>query len=134
MMTKEEQNLGLRAHNEWLEQGDSAVVDELFSEDAVIHSRHAPPPLRQGREGIRAYGAALQQAFPGLRFENEAVIGDENGEFVAIIYKFRGNEHRVLHGNAGGGTGKRVEMGGLTSSASSTGRSASCTWSRTWPD
>ncbi|RKH59292.1 ester cyclase [Corallococcus llansteffanensis] len=109
-MTKKEQNLGLRAHSEWLEQGNSAMVDELFSEDAVIHSRHVPPALRQGREGIRAYGASLQQAFPDLRFVNEVVADDENGEFVAIIYKFRGTNTGSFMGLPA--TGKRIEMGG----------------------
>jgi steroid delta-isomerase-like uncharacterized protein len=51
------------------------LVDELFARDAVFHDPVAPGGVARGREDIKAFFAAVQQAMPELRFTIEETFG-----------------------------------------------------------
>jgi steroid delta-isomerase-like uncharacterized protein len=61
-----EEDLGRRSHMEFLSQGQSDVVDEIYTPDVVIYGRSIPPDWRHGTEGFKSYGQMLRTAFPDM--------------------------------------------------------------------
>lgn len=108
-MTPEEMKLGYRSHKEWLEPGNSDVVDEIFAEECTVHNSHIPPESQRGREAFKAYGAALKTAFPDLKITHDKVVTEGNQQ--AIRWTFEGTHNGEYYGIPA--TGKRVSITGI---------------------
>lgn len=108
-MTPEEQNLGVRSHREFLEQGLMDVVDEIYSPDARIYNRHVPPDWRTGTEGFKSYGRMLHGAFPDMKIHHDSVVTD--GSYQSIRWSFKGTHLGPIFGVPG--TGKAITLDGL---------------------
>ena len=107
-MTPEEELLGLRSHQEFLEQGRMETVDEIYAPDCVIYGRNVPAEWRHGTEGFKAYGQMLRAAFPDLKISHESTVNQ--GEYQSIRWVFNGTHQGPLFGAPA--TGKAVEMEG----------------------
>lgn len=108
-MTPEEQNLGTRSHREWLEKGDADVVDEIYAEDCVIYNRHVPDHWKRGRDGFKAYGTALYNAFPDIRIVHDSVVTAGNTQFIR--WTFNGTHTGPFFGIPP--TGRAVSIQGM---------------------
>lgn len=96
-----------RVAEEVLNAGDLEAIDELFTEDYVMHDPNVPDDI-EGREGFRAYVRTFRDAFPDLEVEqvDQLVDGDE----VATRFVIRGTHEGELLGIAP--TGRTVTVNG----------------------
>ena len=107
-MTPIEAELGLRSHQEFIEQGRLEVVDEIYTTDCVIHGRNIPVEWRHGTDGFKAYGQMLRTAFPDIRIRHASTV--TQGEYQSIRWIFTGTHNGPLFGMPP--TGKAVTMEG----------------------
>lgn len=109
-MNETEAKLGERSHREWLEKGNSDVVDEIYAEDCVIYNRHVPDEVKRGRGGFKAYGAALFGGFPDMKINHDVVVTEDDGDYQAIIWTFEATHTGEFYGIPP--TGRKVRMSG----------------------
>jgi steroid delta-isomerase-like uncharacterized protein len=107
-LTPVEKELGVRSHQEFLAQGKTEVVDEIYAPDCVIYGRNIPEEWRRGTRGFKAWGEMLRAAFPDLEIVHDSTIND--GQYQAIRWTFSGTHLGPLFGTPA--TGKAVTMEG----------------------
>src|SRR5690349_15326699 len=73
---------------------DYAAIDELFSDDFVLHLPAMPPV--EGREAFKQSLAGLHAAFPNLRFTILELFGE--GDKVAGRWTIEGTHEGALWG------------------------------------
>jgi ketosteroid isomerase-like protein len=61
--------------------GDVSIAPDILGADWIDH---AHPEVR-GPEDVQRAVAQTHAARPGLRFEIEAVLGEEDGELVSVV-------------------------------------------------
>jgi steroid delta-isomerase-like uncharacterized protein len=100
----ENKRLYVRFVDQFFNQRNLAVLDELFHDGAIEHG--VPPGLPPGRAGIRAFYTALIEAFPDLHFEvlEQYAVGD----LVMNRTRMTGTNKGSMMGMPA--TGKRVDV------------------------
>ena len=76
-------NLVRQAAEEIYNKGNYALIDEIVSNDFVIHSLN-PNKEIHGREGARKFAIALRTAFPDIKF----IIKDQFAEGDKVVTHF----------------------------------------------
>jgi len=96
-----------RLFDQAFNQGNLAIVDELFSADLSTHMAGWGMP--GNRLGIKQMIANLRSAFPDMHctIENKIVERDQ----IAALWKFHGTHIGVYFGNRP--TGKTIEVQGF---------------------
>lgn len=97
-----------RIWDEVVENGEMAVVDEVTSDDYVLHTPGAPQPIR-GPEGLKQYKRVLRAAFPDLSVTIEDRIVGEDA--VVDRYTLRGTHEGEFEGVPP--TGNEIELRGI---------------------
>jgi steroid delta-isomerase-like uncharacterized protein len=69
-MNEEETRLVHRSHHEAMIEGNEALIEEIYGEDFVNHSRGLPEYLRHGPESIRQQYRFLRSAFSDMEMES----------------------------------------------------------------
>ena len=101
-----------RLIEEWWNQQNQAVVDEIIDPTFVDHNRPGQPP---GPEGVRQGGVALgtENPFPDSHFIIEAITAED--DMVTVCGTWRGTHQRDWNVPIGvfAPTGKQVSMTAL---------------------
>jgi steroid delta-isomerase-like uncharacterized protein len=96
-----------RHFNQVLNQGQLAVVDEIYSTDYVLDApvrsdgSSQTRSLTQGREQLKQRVTLFRTAFPDIHFSQDDVVGE--GDTVAVRYTFSGTHQGVFAGVMPGG-------------------------------
>ena len=107
-----------RFYEDVIGNGNLALIDELTTDDIVDHEEGLPGQP-SGRKGVKFFVNAMREAFPDVRLKSvEPMMADGNLEAARTIVA--GTHKGELMGVAA--TGKSVEFGPSTSSASRTER------------
>lgn len=96
-----------RVAEEVFNRRDLDAVDELFTDDYVLHDPASPEEIR-GRSGFKAYVRRFHDAFPDLEVEQVDQLVD--GDRVATRFVIRGTHEGELAGVAP--TGSTVTVDG----------------------
>jgi len=107
MSTEENKAIFHRIYEEFLNQGNSDVADELFVTNYVNHS--IPPGQPQGLAGEKQFIATFRTAFPDIQFTIEDLIAE--GDKVVGRVTWRGTHKGELMGIHP--TGKKVTVEGI---------------------
>jgi steroid delta-isomerase-like uncharacterized protein len=102
----ENEATALRWHEEAINEGDLAVIDEIVSPDIIHHAGTFPDGV--GPEAVKTVLGSLA-AFPDVRHTIEQVIATD--EFVVTIWQAEGTQEGEFQGYAP--TGKRVTWTGI---------------------
>lgn len=105
-----------RIFEEVFNQGNLAVVDDVFAPEYVTHiARNGAP---NGPQGVKWWIAMLRTAFPDLHclLEDEIRVGDR----IATHWVMHGTQMGMYLGNLP--TGRRVEIQGLSFARLENGR------------
>jgi steroid delta-isomerase-like uncharacterized protein len=91
-------------------EGNTQVIDEIFSADFVGRDPNDPSQERHGPQGIKQVVGAFRKAFPDLKgtLEEQTAEGDK----VVNRYTGRGTHRGEFLGVAP--TGREVELAGVT--------------------
>lgn len=92
MSIEENKIIVRRLYEEFFNQGNLAVADELIAPNYVNHS--APPQQVPGPEGVKQRSAALRTAFPDFRNTIEDIVAE--GDRVVVRVAARGT-HKGMH-------------------------------------
>ncbi|WP_224334218.1 ester cyclase [Haloprofundus halobius] len=68
-------------------EGDMDVIEELVSEDYVLHDPDWPEEVR-GRDGLKTYAETLREAMSDLSFEYDHMAAE--GDLVAVHFTCSG--------------------------------------------
>ena len=107
MSTEENKAIFHRIYEEFLNQGNVDVADELFVTNYVNHT--IPPGQPQGLEGQKQFIATFRTAFPDVQFTIEDMIAE--GDKMVGRVTFRGTHTGELMGIHP--TGKKVTVEGI---------------------
>lgn len=88
-----------------VEQGELALIDELFDDGFVLHQ----PGGTTRMQGLRAGVTMLRDGFEGLRFELHEVLGD--GDRVAARWTLHGRHIKPVYGMQP--SGREVSQDGM---------------------
>lgn len=88
-------------------EGNSAVIDELFA--ANFHHHNPGVPDGGSREGFKLFNGAFRSAFPDLRLTQDDVIAE--GDKVVTRFTAHGTQQGELQGIAP--TGKPINVTGI---------------------
>ena len=119
MSAEENKAIGRRAFEELWNRGNLDVVDEICTEDYVLHDPAVPEEVR-GPDGLRRYVAMFREAFPDIEFAVEDELAE--GDRVAMRWSAKGTHRGELMGIPP--TGNRVETTGMLIYRVSGGKSA----------
>ena len=100
--------LARRFFEEVASQHNPDLVDELFSEDYVLHD--PGNPMVQDRETFKQFLTGHYAAFPDAKWTVEDVVAE--GDRVVVRWTFTGTHQGELLGIPP--TGKQVSMSGIT--------------------
>src|SRR6266516_4589928 len=84
MSTTENKTLIRRLFNEGFNQGNLAVVDDLFHRDFVDRSTPDQPP---GTQGVKDYIAMVRTGFPDITITIEDLIAEEDKIVVRTTWR-----------------------------------------------
>ena len=101
MSTEENKALIRRVFEEAINQGNTELVDILFSSDFVDHSTSGQAP---GPQGVKAYFAEVHIGFPYLRVSINDIVAE--GDRVVVRTTWQGTQRGVYEGHAP--SGRRV--------------------------
>lgn len=73
-----------RLYEEALQQGNLAIIDQLFAPEFVDHST---PGQVAGPAGVRAYFRAVRSGFPDLQVVLEHMIAEEDYVVVRTVWR-----------------------------------------------
>ena len=105
MNIQQNKTIVVRFNEEFIEQGNEIVFNELVSENVVNHS--APHGMPNGKESMHLFlSSVLQNAFPDLKVEVLDQVGE--GDLVATRKIIRGTHLGELFGISP--TNKTVEI------------------------
>lgn len=96
-----------RVFDEFVNNGDFSIVDEIYSPDMVDHQ--PLPGAPQGREGVKYTIGGLRTGFPDLHVTIEAMSA--HADHVAIHNTWRGTHLGEFIGMPA--TGKTIEFRGV---------------------
>jgi steroid delta-isomerase-like uncharacterized protein len=107
-MSEENKATMRRFVEEWFNQGNLALFDELVSPDFVNHS--APPGVPPTREGWKQLATMFKAAFPDMQLHIEDEIAE--GDQITIRFTAHGTHRGELMGIPA--TGKEINIGGIS--------------------
>src|SRR5258708_11476429 len=93
MSTEDNKALTRRFFQEFWDQKNLSVADELLAADHVDHTPGSPPGLPPGPEGFKQFASVYFAAFPDLRLTIEDIVA-EGAEVVT-----RWTSHATHTGN-----------------------------------
>jgi len=119
MTPQETETLTHRWHLEAIQEGRTALVDEIMTPDVVIHANSTEV---RGVDGAKGLATALKTAFPDVQItHHEALVA---GERVALRWSAEATHGGDYFGTPA--TGKRVRFEGLDLFHISAGQIAEC--------
>jgi predicted ester cyclase len=95
MVIEQQKELVRRVFEQALNQGQLAVIDELFSPAFIDHST---PEQTPGPSGVRAYFTEVRTGFPDLHVSIDLLLTE--GELVALRTTWRGTHLGMYEGIA----------------------------------
>ena len=107
MSTEDNKALVNRYFNAAWNQGNPAVIDDLFA--ANFHHHNPGVPNGGSREGFKQFNSVFRSAFPDLRITQDDVIAE--GDKVVTRFTAHGTHQGELQGIAP--TGKPVTVTGI---------------------
>ena len=110
MSTEDNKALVRRFFQEFWDQKNLAVADELITANHVDHTAGGPPGLPPGPEGLKQFASIYFTAFPDLRITIENMVAE--GDKVVTHWTTRGTHRGELMGIPP--TGKQVTVTGIT--------------------
>jgi len=108
MLTEDNKTLARRVFEEVLNQGNLAVVDELFDANYVGYDPGVPAPIH-GKEGYKQYVRMYSTAFPDSHYTIEDMIAE--GDKVVTRWTATGTHQGTLMGIPP--TGKQATATGI---------------------
>jgi steroid delta-isomerase-like uncharacterized protein len=108
MSAEENKALLRRAVDEFYNQRNLDIIDEVFVDDVIAHE---PDRDLRGTEEVKQYSAAYLDAFPDQSATVEDVIAEDDK--VVLRYTFRGT-HQGETEELGPPTGRQFEVEGIT--------------------
>lgn len=112
-MTALEENKELveRASFDVFTEGDLDIIDELVSDDFVLHDATSPEEPR-GRDALKEYVQTYRDAFSDLDASMDMVVAE--GDVVAVSFTVRGTHTgRLPEAPDLEPTGKEIEIAGM---------------------
>ncbi|MCI0391732.1 MAG: ester cyclase [Acidobacteria bacterium] len=109
MSTEENKTVVRRLIEEFWNQGQLSVADELYSTDAV-HRDPVTPDLGSGPESIKQLRTLYGTSFPDQQFTVDDLVAE--GDKVVLRWTVRGTHQGELMGIAP--TGQQVTVTGIT--------------------
>ena len=94
MSTEDNKEIDRRGFEEVLNQGNMALIDEVYSPDYVDHTPNGPGP---GLEGLKQYFMMYGTAFPDAHYTVEDQIA-EGGDKVVTRWSVHGTHQGPLLG------------------------------------
>jgi steroid delta-isomerase-like uncharacterized protein len=116
MSMEENKALFRRFIEEIINQGNLAIVDELFGSDYIYHAPGSPE--FRGPEGVNQFVMMYRSAFPDLHLTVEDLIAE--GDKVVTRWTMRGTHRGELMGIPA--TGKQVSVPGIVISRFANGK------------
>src|SRR6266516_2389300 len=110
MSTEDNKALSRRLFQEFWDQKNLAVADELLAANHVDHTPGSPPGLPPGPEGLKQFAAVYFTAFPDLRITIDDLVAE--GDKVVTRWTTRATHQGDLMGIPP--TGKQVTITGIT--------------------
>jgi len=107
MSTEDNKALVNRYFNAAWNQGNPAVIDELFA--ANFHAHNPGVPNGGSREGFKQFNSVFRSAFPNLRISQDDVIAE--GDQVVTRFTVHGTHQGELQGIPP--TGKQMTITGI---------------------
>ena len=107
-MSEANKAVARRYNAEIVNQGNLALIDELFSADSIYRGPNFPE-LR-GREARKQYFASLRSAVPDLHVTLDELIAE--GDKVVLRWSLTGTHRGEFQGIAS--TGKKVSISGIS--------------------
>ena len=108
MSVEENKALVLRAFAEFLNTGDTTLVDQYVAPEFVRHALDGGPDV-QSPEGVKMFVGALRAAFPDLEMVIEDIVAEDDK--VVVRYTARGTHKGGFRGAAP--TGNQVTWAGI---------------------
>jgi steroid delta-isomerase-like uncharacterized protein len=109
MSTEDNKTVVRRLIEEFWNQGQLAVAEELYTTDAV-HRDPVTPDLGRGPESIKQLHTLYGTSFPDQQFTVDDLVAE--GDKVVMLWTVRGTHQGELMGIAP--TGKQVTVTGIT--------------------
>ena len=110
MSAEDNKALSRRLFQEFWDQKNLAVADELLDANHVDHTPGSPPGLPHGPEGIKQFASAYFTAFPDIRIAIEDQVAE--GDRVVTRWKAQGTNTGSLFGMPA--TNKPATITGIT--------------------
>ena len=110
MSTQDNKALARRFFEEFWDQKNLAVADELLAANHVDHTPGSPPGLPPGPEGFKQFASAYFTAFPDIRITIEDQVAE--GDRVVTRWKAQGTNTGSLFGMPA--TNKSATITGIT--------------------
>ena len=108
-MSEANKAVARRFYDEFLNKGDSSVVDEICTANFVIHSPPSPPGMAAGAEGVKQMLGMYHTAFPDFHVTVEEMVAE--GDVVVVRMSFEGTHTGDLMGVPP--TGKKINVRGV---------------------
>ena len=89
-------NLVRRVFQEFWNEQNEALVDELYAAGFVDHIPGLPPEFLSGPEGLKRNAASLRAAFPDAHFTIDDILAD--GDKVVTRWTVRGTHQGEMNG------------------------------------
>lgn len=109
MSAEQNKTIARRVVEEWYNQGNSAVADELYASDYIHHDPALPLELQRGLTAYKQVIGMFRAAFPDFYMTLDDVIAE--GDKVVGRWTFRGTHQGELMGIPA--TGKQVTLTGI---------------------
>lgn len=110
MSTEDNKTLSRRLFQEFWDQKNLAVADELMAANHVDHTPGSPPGLPPGPEGLKQFASVYFTAFPDLRITIEEMVAE--GDKVVTRWATRATHKGDLMGIPP--TGKQLTITGIS--------------------
>src|SRR6266566_7237188 len=110
MSTEDNKALNRRLFQEFWDQKNLAVADELLAANHVDHTPGSPPGLPPGPEGFKQFASVYFTAFPDLRITIDDMVAE--GDTVVTRWTAQGTNTGSLFGMPA--TNKSATVTGIT--------------------
>jgi steroid delta-isomerase-like uncharacterized protein len=98
-----------RFYDEFLNKGDTSVVDAVCTPNVVIHAPPSPPGIAPGTEGLKQMIGMYRTAFPDFHVTVDEMVSE--GDVVVVRMTFQGTHTGDLMGIPP--TGNKINIQGV---------------------